>query len=89
MEETLLTVTSFYCNPSCDAVDNEEAHNMTAVVFNEALELLHLLLDWVLHVLLTLGLHVDVWGFYVKPKSIKESLLCLSRVTFTLQLCVL
>lgn len=35
---------------------------MTAIILNETFKLLDFLLDWVPYVLLTLGLHIDVWS---------------------------
>lgn len=61
-ERLLLTVTSFKGHASCDAVNDEEADDMTAIILNEAFELLDLLLDWVPYVLLSLRLHIHIWG---------------------------
>ena len=61
-EGFILTVTSFKCHASCDAIYDNKADNMTAIILNETFELLDLLLDRVPYVLLTLGLHIDIWS---------------------------
>lgn len=64
-----LTVTSFECNTSCDAVDDDEADDVTAIILDEAFELLDFLLHWVPYVLLTLWLHIDVWSADIQPEN--------------------
>lgn len=61
-ERFLLTVTSFKCHTSCDAVHDDKTDDMTAIILNETFEVLDLLLYWVPYVLLTLGLHIDIWS---------------------------
>lgn len=59
----LLTITSFKCHASRDTINDDDADDMTAIILDKAFELLDLLLDWVPYVLLTLGIHVDIWSF--------------------------
>lgn len=72
----LLTVTSFKSHTGHDAVHNDEADNVTAVILNEAFELLNLLLDWVPSVLLALRFYVHVWGVEAQPVSSSELCQC-------------
>lgn len=58
----LLTVTSFKAQAGCNAVNDDEADDMAAIILNETFELLDLLLDRVPDVLLTFGIHIDIWS---------------------------
>lgn len=58
----LLTITSFEAQAGRDAVDDDEADDVAAVILNEAFELLDLLLDGVPDVLLTFGVHINIWS---------------------------
>ncbi len=66
-----LTVTSFNRHASYDAVYDEDADDMTAIILNETFEMLDFLLDRVPYVLVTLGLHVDIWGVAAYPENIQ------------------
>jgi len=68
----LLTVTSLECHARCDAVHDDEADDMTPIILNKTLEVLNLLLDWVLDVLLTLGLHIDISSVETWPENIQK-----------------
>lgn len=58
----LLTVTSFQAQASRNAVNDGETDDMTAIILDETFELLDLLLNWVPYVLLTFGIHIDIWS---------------------------
>lgn len=58
----LLTVTSFKAQASRNAVNDGEADDMTAIILDKTFELLDLLPDWVPYVLLTFGIHIDIWS---------------------------
>lgn len=61
-ELILLTITSFKAQAGRDAVDNDEADDVAAVILNEAFELLDLLLDGVPDVLLAFRIHINIWS---------------------------
>lgn len=73
--DILLTVTSLERHACCDAVYDEEAHNVTAIVLNETLKLLNFLLHWVSYVQLTLWLHIHIRSGDVQPENVEINII--------------
>lgn len=61
-ERNGLTVAPFEAHAGRDAVNNDEADDVAAVILNETLEMLDLLPDRVPYILLTLRVRIDIWS---------------------------
>lgn len=75
-----LTVASFQCQSSCDSVYNDNANDMSSVVFYEAFELLDPLLHWVSVVAFSLRPHVHLWVALFNSKKGKETYYALTSM---------